>query len=90
MKSFIIGRTVAPDGGYEFRWRDMGGMTPDGFRWAQMRAEMRDHHIEVFGTPPERVALVVLPAWDDEKLWKHPVWTEHAREATYGLCVIER
>lgn len=85
----IIGRTVGPEGGFEFRWRDANGTLPSGDERVTLQAEMQAEHHDTFKRNAERAVIVVLPAWPDEKLHKHPRWDDGANAGRFGLHVIE-
>lgn len=72
----IIGRAVNDRGsGWEYRWRDSGGVLPNDDERHRLVTLMADHFYEVFGVNPTRTAVVALPSMG-EKLYKHPKWMD--------------
>lgn len=84
----IIGRTSGEKGGHEFRWRpDDADYYPQGVDQLLLTDQMRRVHWETFGEHPSEVRVVALPAWSDEKLYKHPSWRDGAEAGRHGLHV---
>lgn len=87
----IIGRTSGEKGGHEFRWRpDDDDECPSGTDLSALNTQMCEVHRQTFDELPSESRVVALPAWSDEKLYKHPSWRDGAEAGRHGLHVDDR